>query len=163
MLEPLKTLKGSKIWYSKYGVGKRVGSKIYFHKSVWDKIVPEDVWNRALEVLEINKMKLIWFQTVCYDFKQPNIVRFDTCPGFNFQEEPMVGHMFFVNVSFGVVTDKYNNQIYHHKWLWVTEDYDGFDVHESYEWSKLWLSKLPETASGRPYLWEDQLKKYNII
>lgn len=162
-MEPLKTLKGSRIWYSKFGVGKQVGSKIYFHKFVWDKIIPKDVWNRALEVLEINKLKLIWFQTVCYDFKQPNIVRFDTCPGFNLQKEPMVGHMFFVDVNTGIVTDKYNNQIYHHKWLWVTENYEGFDVQESYEWSKLWLSKLPETASGRPYLWEEQLKKYNII
>lgn len=162
-MKPLKTLKGSRIWYSKFGVGKQMGSKIYFHKSVWNKIVPEDVWNRALEVLEINKLKLIWFQTVCYDFKQPNIVRFDTCPGFNSHEEPMVGRMFFVDINIGIVTDKYNNQIYHHKWLWVTEDYEGFDVQESYEWSKLWLSKLPEMASGRPYLWEEQLKKYNII
>ena len=114
-MEPLKTLKGSRIWYSKFGVGKQVGSKIYFHKFVWDKIIPKDVWNRALEALEINKLKLIWFQTVCYDFKQPNIARFDTCPGFNLHKEPMVGHMFFVDVNTGIVTDKYNNQIYHHQ------------------------------------------------
>ncbi len=162
-MKPLKTLKGSKIWYSKFGVGKQMGSKIYFHKSVWDKIVPKDVWDKALEVLEINKLNIKGLQTVCYDFKQPHIVRFDTCPGFNSHEEPMVGHMFFVDVNIGIVTDKYNNQIYHHKWLWVNEDYEGFDVQESYEWSKLWLSKLPETASGRVYLWEEQLKKYNII
>lgn len=162
-MRPLKTLKGSKIWYSKFGVGKQIGSKIYFHKSAWDKILPEAVWNKALEVLEINKLYIKYFQTICYDFKQPNIVRFDTCPGFNSQEEPMVGHMFFVDINSGIVTDKYNNQIYHHKWLWVAEDYDGFDVQASYEWSKLWLSKLPEIASGRVYLWEAQLKKYNII
>ena len=162
-MEPLKTLKGSKIWYSKFGVGKQMGSKIYFHKSVWDRIVPKDVWDRALNVLEFYRMHISCFQTVCYDLKQPHIVRFDTCPGFNLHEEPMVGRMCFVDVNAGIVTEKYNHQIYHHKWLWVTEDYAGFDVQESYEWSKLWLSKLPETASGRPYLWEEQLKKYNII
>lgn len=163
MMKPLKTLKGSRIWYSKFGVGKQMGSKIYFHRSVWDKIVPEDVWNRALDILETNKLNVKCFHTMCYDLKQPSILRFDTCPGFNFQQEPMVGMMFFVDVKNRVVTNKYNNQIYHHKWLWVNEDYDGFDVQESYEWSKHWLSKLPEMASGRVYLWEEQLKKYNII
>lgn len=162
-MKPLKTLKGSRIWYSKFGVGKQVGSKIYFHKSVWDKILPEDIWMKALEVLEINKWDLKYFQTVCYDFKQPNIVRFDTCPGFNFQREPMVGTMVFADTKSGFTKDKYNNQIYHHKWLWVADDYQGFNTQESYEWSKLWLSKLPEVASGRVYLWEEQLKKYNII
>ena len=162
-MEPLKTLKGSRIWYSKYRVGKQMGSKIYFHKSVWDKILPEDIWTKATEVLEMNQLGLKYFQTVCHDFKQPNIVRFDTCPGFNIHREPMVGQMFFVDIGSGFIKDKYNDQIYHHKWLWVSEDYDGFNVQESYEWSKLWLSQLPETASGRPYLWEEQLKKYNII
>jgi hypothetical protein len=162
-MKPLKTLNGSRIWYSKFGVGKQVGSKVYFHRSVWDKIVPEDVWNRALDILEIYKLNVKCFHTMCYDLKQPHILRFDTCPGFNFQQEPMVGMMFFVDIKNGVVTSKYNNQIYHHKWLWVNEHYDGFDVQESYEWSKHWLSKLPEMASGRVYLWEEQLKKYNII
>jgi len=163
-MKPLYTLRKSKIWYSKFGVGKAVGSKIYFHKSVWDKIVPEDVWNKALDVLEFYKMHISCFNTICYDLKQPHIVRFDTCPGFNFQREPMVGTMIFVDVNEGrIIKEKINNQIYHHKWLWTTENYDGFDVHESYEWSKLWLGKLPEVASGRVYLWEEQLKKYNII
>ena len=30
-MKPLKTLKGSRIWYSAFGVGKKVGSKIYVH------------------------------------------------------------------------------------------------------------------------------------
>ena len=139
------------------------GSKIYFHKSVWEKIIPADIWNKALEVLEINKLNPRCFQTICYDLKQPHIVRFDTCPGFNFQREPMVGWMVFADTQSGFVKDKYNNQIYHHKWLWVSDGYEGFDVDESYEWSKLWLSKLPEVAGGRVYLWDEQLKKYNII
>lgn len=163
-MTPLKTLKGSKIWYSKFGVGKQIGSKIYFHITVWDKIVPEDIWNKALKVLESYKMPLEAFSTVCYDFKQPNIIRFDTCPGFNYQDEPMVGSMKFIDVEQGVIIkEKTNYQIFHHKWLWVMPDYKGFDVEESYEWSKLWLGKLPEVASGRVYLWEEQLKKYNII
>lgn len=162
-MEPLKTLKGSKIWYSKFGVGKQVGSKIYFHKSVHDKIIPQDVWDRAIEILECRRpLKAI--ETVCYDLKSPYIVRFDTCPGFNIQQEPMVGDMIFVDINKDRVTRQtYNQQIYHHKWLWVEPNYIGFDVQTSYEWSKHWLSRLPEVASGYPYKWEEQLKKYNII
>lgn len=163
MMEPLKTLKGSKVWYSKFGVGKQVGSKIYFHKSVHNKIVPRDVWDKAVEILE-SARPLRGIETVCYDFKRPNIVRFDTCIGFNTQSEPMVGNMIYIDIDKDrVVKETYNQQIYHHKWLWVEQDYKGFDVQKSYEWSKCWLSKLPETASGYPYKWEEQLVKYNVL
>ena len=163
MLEPLKTLKGSKIWYSKHGVGKRVGSKIYFHKSAWDKIVPEDVWKKANNILMVNCLSPGLFNTVCYDLNQQHVVRFDICEGFDTEREPVVGQMVFVNTETRAIWNKYNQQIYHHKWLWCAEDYDGFNVYESYEWSKTWLGKLPEVASGYPHKWEDQLKKYNII
>lgn len=162
-MKPLKTLKGSKIWYSKFGVGKQVGSKIYFHKSVHDRIVPQDVWSRAVEILECTR-PLEGIETVCYDIKRPNIVRFDKCVGFNSQSEPMVEDMIYVDITLDrVIKHTYNQQIYHHKWLWVANDYKGFDIQESYEWSKYWLSMLPEVASGYPYKWEEQLKKYNII
>jgi hypothetical protein len=130
---------------------------------VWDKIISEDVWNKALDVLELYRMHVSCFNTICYDLKQPHIVRFDTCPGFDTQREPVVGTMVSVDVNAGkIIKEKLNNQIYHHHWLWVTDDYQGFDVQASYEWSKRWLSKLSEVASGRAYLWEEQLRKYNL-
>lgn len=163
-MKPLKTLKGSKIWYSKFGVGKQVGSKIYFHKSVWDKIIPKDVWNKATRILiDEYYFSPSIFSTLCYDLKKPYIVRFDICDGFLTEREPVIGRMVFVDTESGKVWNKYSTQIYHHKWLWVPEEFDGFDVQESYEWSKYWLSKLPEVASGYPHKWEKQLKKYNII
>ena len=162
-MQPLKTLRGSKIWYSKFGVGKQVGSKIYFHKSVHDKIVPQHIWDKAVEILECER-PLLGIETVCYDFKKPNVVRFDHCVGFNTQSEPMVGDMIYVDINLDrVIRQTYNQQIYHHKWLWVMDDYKGFDVQKSYEWSKLWLSKVNETASGYSYKWEEQLKKYNLL
>lgn len=132
-------------------------------KSVHDKIVPQDVWDKAVEILECTR-SLRGIETVCYDFKKPNIVRFDICQGFNYHSEPIVEDMIYVDIDKDrVIKQTYNQQIYHHKWLWVMDDYKGFDVQESYEWSKHWLSKLPETASGYPYKWEEQLKQYNII
>jgi hypothetical protein len=171
-MKPLKTLKGSRIWYSKFGVGKQVSSKIYFHKSVWDKIVPKDVWDKAQQIMQsLETEQKLWqmgwtefeYEIVCYDLNNPKVIRFDGCPGFNLQNEPTVGWMMFVDTEIGSVSFKYNQQIYHHKWLWVSEDYEGFDVGGSYEWSKRWLSRLPEVASGYRHKWEEQLRKYDII
>ena len=163
MMKPLKTLKGSRIWYSKFGVGKQVGSKIYVVKGVYCGIIPTSIYNKAVNILMCNGVDTSVFNTLCYDFNKPYIVRFDTCEGFCMEREPVVGQMFFVDTETGEVWNKYNQQIYHHKFLWVPEDYEGFDVQASYEWSKHWLSLLPEVASGYQHKWEEQLKKYNII
>ena len=163
-MEPLKTLKGSKIFYSKFGVGKQMGSKIYFHKSAWDKIVPKDVWSAAMEMAAITKInhRPFEFNTVCYDLKEPHIVRLDTCPDFDTEREPVVGLSFKFNTRNYTTDVKVNNQIFHHRWLWVEQDYQGFNVKESYEWSKTWLSKLDEPASGYKNKWSEQLRKVGL-
>lgn len=164
-MKPLKTLKGSRIWYSKFGVGKQVGSKIYFHKSVWDKIIPEAIWNVAMEMAARTKIdgQPLEFNTVCYDLNEPHIVRLDTCPGFDTEREPAVELSFKFDTCRYRTEVRINKSIFHHKWLWTKQDYEGFDVKESYKWSKRWLSKLPEIASGCKFIWEEQLEKYNII
>lgn len=162
-MKPLKTLKGSRIGYSQFGVGKQVGSKIYIHINSRFGIIPGDVWDKAMEILDKEWISPSWFYTLCYDLKKPHIIRFDFCEGFCTEREPVVGQMVFVDTETERVWNRYNSQIYHHKWLWVPEGFKGFDVQESYEWSKHWLSKLPEVASGYPHKWEEQLKKYNII
>ena len=162
-MKPLKTLKGSKIWYSKFGVGKQVGSKVYMHINSHFNIIPGDVWEKAVKILTDDCVNPECFYTLCYDLKKPHIIRFDICEGFLTEREPVVGFMVYVDTETGKIRTKRNKQIYHHKWLWVPEGFKGFDVQESYEWSKHWLSKLPEVASGYPYKWEEQLKKYNII
>jgi hypothetical protein len=163
-MTPLKTLKGSKIWYSKFGVGKQVGSKVYIHISSHFGIIPEYVWDKAKKIM-IDKCGFspAIFNTLCYDLKKPHIVRFDVCEGFCTEREPVVGQMVYVDTKTEEVWNKYNSQIYHHKWLWVPEGFLGFDVQASYEWSKHWLSKLPEVASGYPHKWEEQLEKHNIV
>ena len=69
-----------------------------------------------------------------------------------------------MNLETGEIKEGYSNTIYHHKWLFVKDDYTGFDIDESYEWSKEWLSKLPEKADGtNQERWINQLRKYNIV
>ena len=37
---------------------------------------------------------------------------------------------------------KNNLKIYHHRWVFVQDDYEGFDVKKDKQWSALW-SKVP--------------------
>ena len=166
-MEPLNTLRGSKIWYSKFGVGKQVGSKVYVHKDYALDIIPTEVWWDAQDILHKYEPQFT-FNCVCYDLKNPNVVRFDEAPRFDTDSEPYPGIMCTVDVSRIDEGERCyrvscSDAIWHHKWLWTKADYEGFDVQASYEWSKHWLSLLPEVASGYRHKWEEQLRKYNIL
>ena len=78
------------------------------------------------------------------------------------QREPIVGDYITVKLN-GDVRAGHSNYIWHHKWLWVMNDYTGFDVEESWNWSKEWLNTLKETADSNGISrWDVQLKKYNL-
>ena len=168
MLSALYTKKGSKIHYSKFGCGKQVGSKVYIHLDYAQYVLGgDDRWilDRALNIA-LNGMTYKEFgeiKCICYDLKQPNIVRFDTCPDFDTADCPTVGHMYYVDIEAETITERENKQIFHHKWLWVGDDYTGFDIRDSWNYSKLWLDKLKEPASGYKEKFQEQLKKYGVI
>ena len=155
----LKTLNGSKIQRSKYGVGKQMGSQIYVHKNYADEIIPSDVWEKAKSIIPTD----FAYNCVMYDTKYPNVVRFDQAPDFDFAREPKPGLMKKVDVSTGEVTDAKGNgnMIWHHKWEWVRNDYDGFDVMESYNWSKTWLKKITN-PSGSLTVWNKLLRDNDL-
>lgn len=165
-MKPLKTLNGSRIWYSSFGVGKKVGSKIYVHKDYVLDIISIELLQNAQDILYKYEPDAS-FNCICYDLKNPNVIRFDEAPRFDADREPYPGIMWTVDVSRIDEGEKcyrvgYSDALWHHKWMWVKSDYDGFDIQSSYEWSKRWLSKLPEVASGYQHKWNEQLKKYNI-
>ena len=158
---PLKTLKGSTIKRSsKYGVGKEIGGQIYAHKNYIDQIVPADFLNYAYDELHKEYPN---FQYNCFrwDPKKQELA-FQEAPDFDTAREPVVGSMIVVTPD-NIRETRYFKQIWHHKWLWVTNDYTGFDVAESWEWSKEWLSTLAEPADGsNQENWISQLSKYNL-
>lgn len=162
---PLFTNKGSKIFYSnRHGIGKQIGSRIYVCREEAERIVPEEVWCNAIDI--IHAKTILDFNSlngVCYDLKKPNEVRFDTIPFLWTEREPVVGRMYRVNTVKDTITALDTPEIIHHKWLWVNPNKCvAFDVEESYNWSKLWLSKFNETASGYFDKWNEQLRKYNL-
>lgn len=141
---PLKTLNGSAIKRSRYGVGKEIGGKIYLHRNYAEDVIPSDIYNRAKQVL---KQEYPNFKYNCVEWGlKDHSVRFDEAPGFDKQREPIVGD--YVTVFEDGSTKKgHTDYIWHHKWLWVKDDYKGFDVAKSWEWSRKWLN----TLNGRTY------------
>lgn len=159
----LRTMKGSVIKRSKYSVGKEIGGQIYFHLDYITDIVPTDEIAKAYDIMKDNYQDIDDYNICVYDPKLKTL-RFVECPDFDEDSEPRVGYYITVNLETGEIKEGYSNTIYHHKWLFVKDDYTGFDIDESYEWSKEWLSKLPEKADGtNQERWINQLRKYNIV
>lgn len=157
---PLKTLKGSIIKRSnKYGVGKEIGGQIYFHKNYVGRICPE-LYDIAVKMLKQGYPDFE-FNCLMYDKKKPNVLRFDSALDFDTAREPSPGQMISVDTSTRTLTKLSSKQIWHHKWLWVMDDYKGFDVQASYEWSKTWLEKISH-PSGYPEKWKAELKSVGL-
>lgn len=160
MPDSYKTLKGSVVKRSKYGVGKQMGSQVYLHKDYVRDVIPKKVWENALKVLS-DADSDFEYNCVMYDTKTGN-VRFDEAPDFDESREPIVGDTITVKPD-GTVKRGHSNYIWHHKWLWVKNDYQGFDVNQSKAWSNKWLGTLTETADGNGIeRWNTQLDRFNL-
>lgn len=151
---PLKTYKGSAIKRSKYGVGKEIGGDIYLHKMYADEVVPGDILDNAEQLLSDYDPT---FDYSCIRYSpKTGAISFQEAPDFDTAREPVVGDYITVFPD-GTIKTGHSNYIWHHKWLFVKNDYPGFDVRSSWEWSKLWLSTLDTVASGVKHIWESQL------
>lgn len=159
---PLKTYKGSVIKRSnKYGVGKEIGGSIYVAYEYADRVIPANILDKSLEILE-SSYPDFEFNCVRYDPKLSQ-VSFQECPNFDTAREPKVGDFVTVNYENESCKTGHSEYIFHHKWLWVMNDYTGFDVAKSWNWSKEWLSTLQETSDGNGIQrWNAQLTRYGL-
>lgn len=159
--DTIRTHSGSPIKRSKYGVGKDMDNRFYLHKDYALDVVPPEIWKRSLALLK-EQNPSFKYKTIMF-FPKQNKLRFDEAPDFDTAREPVPGGMVTVDYVENMVgKPKSSDSIWHHKWLWVKDDYSGFDVQKAKDWSRLWTSKLKETASGRKLLWEKQLAKVGL-
>lgn len=136
----LKTQKGSPIKRSKLGVGKDIGGEIYLHRN-YEKDIPDQ------EGLKKAKAALGKFKYNALKFSKDGTFTFFSSPDFDTADEPVAGK--YVKVSpEGKTKESETKNIWHHKWLWVKDDYKGFDVDESFKRSQSWL-KLPDVDFNR--------------
>lgn len=157
----LKTLKGSAIKRSKYGVGKEIGGDLYVHKNYADECIPHNLLVAAIDMLNTDYPDF-QYNTIKYSPAKQTIA-FQECPDFDTAREPVVSDYIIVDLIHNICKLGHSNYIFHHKWLWVSNDYAGFDVAESWNWSKQWLSILTEPSDGNGIdRWNAQLAKFGL-
>lgn len=170
----LYTSKGTPIKRYKGIVGKEIGGQLYLHKDYVDKILPYgdityDDYKNAVESLPDGT----YFECVMFD-KKKRTIRFDEAPDFDTAREPIPGNYISLDLNSMTYKNGFSDYIWHHKWLWVMNDYTGFNVAESWEWSKRYLSVLKDTgdplsnrgiANGSGHgdkNWKAQLKYFGL-
>ena len=143
----------------KYGVGKLMGTRIYVHKNYASLIIEKEILVKAIKILPKN----FKYNCISYDFKIPHKVRFDEALDFDTAREPTPGKMITVDIKNNQYSISRTNQIWHHKWLWVKNDYTEFNVQESYDWSKTWTAKIKDISGiGSKSIWNEKLKKVGL-
>lgn len=148
----VKTRNGSVIKRSKYGVGKLIGGSLYLHRN-YVQDLPSDISNKvaqaeqSLDGFKYNTLKIgINDNRVTF----MNATDFDTSP------EPTVGEFVVVDLDNDTSKTGNSNAIWHHKWLWVKDDYRGFDIDDSFERSAKYLKMdIDFKRIGNKKFWED--------
>ena len=136
-------------------IGKTVGSCTYTHRLYETEIVPHNLLSRTKAVAGD---RIIGYTCVRYD-KRNQTVAFQFSPDFDTEDEPTVGDTVLVKLD-GTITvtrQKRDPQIWHHKWMWVKDDYQGFDVEASKARSKLWethVDKNEKCKIGTRSFWD---------
>lgn len=158
----LKTLNGSWIRrFKKYDVGKYIKDCLYVHKQYAPDVIPSNVWTTALDILH-QVAPNFEYNCIRYGLKTQSVC-FQEAPDFDYAREPVVGDYITVDTNKGVAKKGHSNSIWHHKWLWVKNDYSGFDVRRSWLWSKKWLSALTEPSAGQSLnQWNMQLDRFEL-
>ena len=138
----------------KLGVGKRIGGTVYVHRSFEDLL--GDSMSEAKALLPQG------FEYTVVKLNETNgNYSFIHCPDFDASPEPATGHSVVVKTDGNVQLRPAlsNRFIYHHKWLFVDDDYQGFDVEESKARSAEWMA-LPDVDKsliGRASYWNKEV------
>lgn len=136
---------------SKFGIGKDIGGAVYLHRTYEHKL------GHAIAAAKTKLPSDFDYQIVKYDYRT-NAVSFVQCEDFDSAPEPTVGDIVTVDAE-GTVRRRRpprDPEIYHHKWLFVAEDYDGFDVEASRQRSLAWmrLEGIDRKRIGRKSFWD---------
>ena len=145
---------------------KKVCGAIYAHKSNIKELlqyIPSEFY------LNFNKL----ISNVDFDY---TIIKYDKgnvtliySPDWDSSNEPIVGRTYrYANGCWDkkpIVRENWK-QIYHNKWQFVSDDYDGFDINEAKNRTKLWNS-IPgindlKSKIGYKKFWEQLLNENNI-
>jgi len=154
-------------------VGKKMGSKVWAHIQYIEDIVPEHKLKTVFNSMDFRSVDfpLSLFR---YDLKTDEI-SFIECSDFNTKSEPTIGRIYtfsdpqtHLSNGLNIKKPEKNPFIYHHKWMFVKDDYSGFDVNKSKKRSLLWKNILGVNKSisnkiGRNSFWSEWTKDNGIF
>lgn len=137
-----------------HGIGKEIAGKVYVHRR-YERILGEPV-NKAKNQVPDDFV----YDVVKFD-QRTGTVSFIEAADFDTADEPTVGETITVRVD-GTITRRgrlADPQVYHHKWLFVADDYDGFDVEASKDRSRQWivLEGIDSSRIGYRSYWEEHV------
>jgi SAM-dependent methyltransferase len=152
--------------YSEFGVGKKMGDEVYLHKD-YEGVLPQGDLADAKERIDDFEYNLIRYNT------KTGAIGFFNSPDFDTSPEPINGNLIVVEPDGTIRTVDLNKNpdkqaIYHHKWEWVKDDYDGFDVKQSIERSITWQKVVNREGIDRKRIgfqgvWQNEvLKPFDI-
>jgi hypothetical protein len=135
------------------GIGKEMGSDIYLHRK-YEHTLPQ-------ELLAAAKSKLTpdyGYTAVKYN---PKTGTFSFIKSNDFDSNPEPSVNGGVTVKADGTSKPFGDAgwIWHHKWMWVADDYDGFDVEESKKRSLQWssLQGISKARIGQRRYWEQNV------
>lgn len=140
--------------YSKTGVGKMIGGSLYVYRT-YEDVIPSEILTYAKSLCNQS------YDVVKYTPKTKS-VSFISCKSFDITPEPIIESSFLVKnneVVKKIVMSKSDPWIYHHKWLFVKDDYIGFDVEASKQRSLQWmsLSGIDYSRIGKLSYWQREV------
>lgn len=127
----------------RYGVGKEIGGSVYVHRQDEERLGATVVWAKRL------LPDAYTYDVVKYN-RRTRAVSFIQCPEFDAEPEPSIAGVLTVRADGTLKRQAASSDppIYHHKWLFVGDEYTGFDVEDSKRRSAAWLA-LPDVDKSR--------------
>ena len=139
---------------ARFSVGKQIGGAVYVHR-LYESLLPAAI-QRAKKILPST------FQyTVVKYATSDETVSFIQSEDFDEAREPTVGDIQTVKAD-GTTSFRRKGVdpwIYHHKWLFVADDYQGFDVEAAKVRSRQWLAlgNIDVRRIGKKSFWEQHV------
>lgn len=145
---------------------KKIGTASYVHYSAYAQLTTEqkEMLRNAIEICREGYEIATIYKVDAKNKK----VTFIESKDFDIAREPEVGDSYTVDLDTQKIKiTKAKGQIYHHKWMFVNDNYKGFDIEESKRWSEKWQSVIPKDRGiksriGYKKYWDEYLKEYDL-
>lgn len=146
---------------------KRIGGRLYLHAS-YARQLDSNLYAETTKALRVASEILGEFNWNCIRIKPDGLggadeIAFQWSPDFLTSPEPQVVQtvrcVWNKELDIWTVKDQqvHKNLIWHHKWMWVGPEFNGFDYEASKKRSARWkphVSKTELTKIGNKIYWE---------